>query len=257
MKKTLTLILLVFMTTLNAQIASMDAFVINDGKDGDYRKIEEFVAPLKAMAIKEGNLMQWVVMKRKAGGDLTSIDKSKEIANYVVFNVYKSKSQMESDNWSNYKKYAEKVYKRKMSKSSIAKMFKMAEGTEVKKSWRQYTIEGIYQTPTYRAQVGDIINLSPMEALNEDYEKFEMEYFMPNWQKVINSGGLRMWGLTKVVSSNDNAFKNLTHFVFQNKTGAEIIYEEESFLDSKLLELGMESRKMYDSAELEIIYLEN
>ena len=57
MKKTLTLILLVFMTTLNAQIASMDAFVINDGKDGDYRKIEEFVAPLKAMAIKEGNLM--------------------------------------------------------------------------------------------------------------------------------------------------------------------------------------------------------
>ena len=257
MKKTLTLILLVFMTTLNAQIASMDAFVINDGKDGDYIKIEEFVAPLKAMAIKEGNLMQWVVMKRKAGGDLTSIDKSKEIANYVVFNVYKSKSQMESDNWSNYKKYAEKVYKRKMSKSSIAKMFKMAEGTEVKKSWRQYTIEGIYQTPTYRAQVGDIINLSPMEALNEDYEKFEMEYFMPNWQKVINSGGLRMWGLTKVVSSNDTAFKNLTHFVFQNKTGTEIIYEEESFLDSKLLELGMESRKMYDSAELEIIYLEN
>ena len=77
---------------------------------------------------------------------------------------------------------------------------------------------------------------------------------MPNWQKVINSGGLRMWGLTKVVSSNDTAFKNLTHFVFQNKTGTEIIYEEESFLDSKLLELGMESRKMYDSAELEIIY---
>ena len=94
------------MTTLNAQIASMDAFVINDGKDGDYRKIEEFVAPLKAMAIKEGNLMQWVVMKRKAGGDLTSIDKSKEIANYVVFNVYKSKSQMESDNWSNYKHFS-------------------------------------------------------------------------------------------------------------------------------------------------------
>ncbi len=104
MKKTLTNIFLVLTTILNAQIATMDAYVINDGKDADYRQIEEFIAPLKAMAIKEGNLMQWVVMKRKSGGDLTSIDESKEVANYVVFNIYKDNSQMELDDWNNYKK---------------------------------------------------------------------------------------------------------------------------------------------------------
>lgn len=34
-------------------------------------------------------------------------------------------------------------------------------------------------------------------------------------------------------------------------------YEEETFLDTKLLQLGLDSRKMYDAAELEIIHFEN
>ena len=133
--------------------------------------------------------------------------------------IYKDKSQMGSDNWNNYRGYASKVYNRKMSKSSINKMFNMAEGNQVKKSWRQYLIQGIYQTPSYRPQVGDVINLDPMEALNEDYENFELEFFMPRWKKVVDEGGLRMWGLAKVLSSSDNAYKNLTHFVFKNPTG--------------------------------------
>ena len=41
------------------------------------------------------------------------------------------------------------------------------------KSVRQYLMKGVYQTPSYRPQVGDVINMDPMEALNEDYENFE------------------------------------------------------------------------------------
>ena len=66
-----------------------------------------------------------------------------------------------------------------------------------------------------------------------------------------------MWGLAKVVSSSANAFKNLTHLVFQNRTGVDLVFEEETFLESKLLQLGLDSRKMYDAAELEIIHIEN
>ena len=76
MRKILTLISVLIFSNLNSQIASMEAYVIQDGKDGDYRKIESFVAPLKAMAIKEGKLLRWAVMKRKSGGDLSSIDNS-------------------------------------------------------------------------------------------------------------------------------------------------------------------------------------
>ena len=235
----------------------MEAYVIQDGKDGDYRKIESFVAPLKAMAIKEGKLLRWAVMKRKSGGDLSSIDNTKEMANYLVFNVYKDQSQMDSDDWNNYRGYASKVYKWKMSKSSISKMFNMAEGNQVKKSVRQYLMKGIYQTPSYRPQVGDVINIDPMEALNEDYENFELEYFMPRWEKVVDEGGLRMWGLTKVISSNDNAYKNLTHFVFKNPTGAPIKFGTNSFIDSKLQEMGTKSRKMFNGATMEIIHIEN
>ena len=257
MRKILTLISVLIFSNLNSQIASMEAYVIQDGKDGDYRKIESFVAPLKAMAIKEGKLLRWAVMKRKSGGDLSSIDNTKEMANYLVFNVYKDQSQMDSDDWNNYRGYASKVYKGKMSKSSISKMFNLAEGNQVKKSVRQYLMKGIYQTPSYRPQIGDVINIDPMEALNEDYENFELEYFMPRWEKVVDEGGLRMWGLTKVISSNDNAYKNLTHFVFKNPTGAPIRFGTNSFIDSKLQEMGTKSRKMFNGATMEIIHIEN
>ena len=96
--------------------------------------------------------------------------------------------------------------------------------------------------PHHRPQVGDVINMDPMEALNEDYENFELEYFMPRWEKVVDEGGLRMWA-TKVLSSSDNAYKNLTHFVFKNPTGAPIKFGTNSFLDSKLQEMGTNSRK--------------
>ena len=96
-----------------------------------------------------------------------------------------------------------------------------------------------------------------MEALNEDYENFELEFFMPRWEKVVDEGGLRMWGLTKVLSSSDNAYKNLTHFVFKNPTGLPIKFGENSFLDSKLQEMGIQSRKGYNGATLEILHIEN
>lgn len=257
MKKFLTLTSVLITSWLSAQIASMEAYVIYEGKDNDYRKIENFVAPLKAMAVKEGNLVQWIVMKRKSGGDLTSIDKSTEIATYLVFNVYKDRAQMESDDWNNYRGYANNIYKNKMSKSSISKMFSLIEGGKVKKQVRQYLIQGLYQTASFRPQIGDVITLDPMEALNEDYESFELEFFKPRWQKVIDNGGLRMWGFAKVISSNDNAYKNLTHFVFKNPTGLPISFDENSFLDSKLEAMGMKSRKIYNGATMEIIHIVN
>jgi len=91
-----------------------------------------------------------------------------------------------------------------------------------------------------------------MEALNIDYEQFELGYFMPNWSKIIDQGGLRMWGLARIKSSSDNAYKNLTHFVFQNLIGIEYTFEEPTFIKQKVQETGMASRKMY---EMEIIFL--
>ena len=59
--------------------------------------------------------------ERKSGGDPSTIDKTKEIANYLVFNVYKDQSQMDSDNWNNYRGYASKVYKGKCQKVLLTK----------------------------------------------------------------------------------------------------------------------------------------
>ena len=62
MRIILTFFSILIFTNLSSQIASMEAYVIQEGKDNDYRKIESFVAPLKAMAIKEGKLLRWAVI---------------------------------------------------------------------------------------------------------------------------------------------------------------------------------------------------
>jgi|TARA_B110000259_G_scaffold35522_1_gene39838 hypothetical protein len=254
MKKIYLITSLFFCTLLlNAQIATMEAYVIKDGMTGDYEALEDFVSPLKSMAIKEGNLQAWMVMKRKSGGNLQEIDPQKKVADYLVFNIYKDEAQMEADSWKAYPNYAYSHYKNKMSKKNIDKMM----STNPKESARTYVIENIYQTPNYRPQVGDAINMAPMEALNEDYEQFELGFFMPIWSKIIEQGGLRMWGLARVKSSSDNSYKNLTHFVFQNPTGMEYTFEEPTFIEQKVQEMGMASRKMYDMAEMEIIFLAN
>ena len=120
MRKILTLISVLIFSNLNSQIASMEAYVIQDGKDGDYRKIESFVAPLKVYGNQRSKLLRWAVMK-KIRGDLSSIDNSKEMANYLVFNVYKDQSQMDSDDWNNYRGYASKVYKGRCRKVPLTK----------------------------------------------------------------------------------------------------------------------------------------
>ncbi|MGY8792353.1 MAG: hypothetical protein ACKVI9_01655, partial [Gammaproteobacteria bacterium] len=185
--------------------------------------------------------------------NLQEIDPQKKVADYLVFNIYKDETQMEADIWSTYVKYAYAHYKNKMSKKNIDKRF----SSNPKESARTYVIENVYQTPSYRPQIGDAINMGPMEALNDDYEQFELEFFMPMWRKIIEKGGLRMWGLARVKSSSDNAYKNLTHFVFQNPTGMEYTFDESTFIEQKVQEMGVASRKMYEMAEMEIIFLAN
>ena len=57
MKKTTVIISTLFCTLLlNAQIATMKSYVIKAGMTDEYEALEDFVSPLKSMAVKEGNL---------------------------------------------------------------------------------------------------------------------------------------------------------------------------------------------------------
>jgi hypothetical protein len=254
MKKTASIVSTLFCTLLlNAQIETMEAYVIKDGMIDDYEAFENFVYPHKLMAINEGKLQGWMVMKRRSGGNFREIDPQKKVADYSVFNIYKDEAQREADNSTAYPNYAYSHYKHKMSKKNVEKMLSI----HPKESARTYVIENVYQTPNYRPRIGDVINMAPMEQLNDDYEKFELGFYMPMWSKIIEKGGLKMWGLTRVKSSSDNAYKNLTHFVFQNTTDMEYTFDEFKFIEQKVHEIGVASRKMYDMAEMEINFLAN
>ena len=134
---------------LNAQIATIEAYVIKDGMTDEYEALEDFVSPLKSMAIKEINLQTWMVMKRKSGGNLQEIDPQKKVVDYLVFNIYQDEAQMEADSKKAYSNYAYSNYayshcKNKMSKKNIDKMM----STNPKESARSMSSKISIKHPT-------------------------------------------------------------------------------------------------------------
>ena len=129
---------------LNAQIATIEAYVIKDGMTDEYEALEDFVSPLKSMAIKEINLQTWMVMKRKSGGNLQEIDPQKKVVDYLVFNIYQDEAQMEADSWKAHSNYAYSHCKNKMSKKNIDKMM----STNPKESARSMSSKISIKHPT-------------------------------------------------------------------------------------------------------------
>lgn len=129
---------------LNAQIATIEAYVIKDGMTDEYEALEDFVSPLKSMAIKEINLQTWMVMKRKSGGNLQEIDPQKKVVDYLVFNIYQDEAQMEADSKKAYSNYAYSHCKNKMSKKNIDKMM----STNPKESARSMSSKISIKHPT-------------------------------------------------------------------------------------------------------------
>ncbi len=132
---------------LNAQIATIEAYVIKDGMTDEYEALEDFVSPLKSMAIKEINLQTWMVMKRKSGGNLQEIDPQKKVVDYLVFNIYQDEAQMEADSKKAYSNYATNMLshcKNKMSKKNIDKMM----STNPKESARSMSSKISIKHPT-------------------------------------------------------------------------------------------------------------
>ena len=236
-------------TSAYSQVIVMDIVQVKEGMNAQYEAVEKFVEPIKREAVKMGKQLGWYIMKRKSGGDLSEIEK-KGVGDYIILNIYQDEAQMKAGmDWDAISK---KVYKGKMSSRSIEK--RLETGGAPRKNTRSYTLENVYYTKPGQANRGDSVSIFPAEALNDEYEKYEMEVFRPMWEKRILEGSHKYWGFNKIIKRSDNAYQNLTHIIFNSGTGVESNIKPD-FATQKAMNMGYNSRKGFDNAVCEIIFL--
>ena len=255
MKKLFLLLLLLVPLFGLAQYAIADFIVLNEGTEEDYLELEKVWKVYHQKSKDAGEKSGWAVWKR------TPKDDDGELAaDYVVFNQFNSKEQME--NWMN-NFYLEKVIsvmktslKGKMSSRAINKIVNNAN---IKKQVRTYTLELIDATPLSEGslKIGDKMTSAAMIQTTEDYEQVESHIYKPHVLKQIENGNHKWWGFTKVIDRNENAYEEISHMTWNIPVkGAKFsdYFVENDFITKVLSDKVVNSRQMNPGSELTLVY---
>ena len=210
MKKLYLQILLAFISfSLNAQIyTEVEEVTLKEGTESDYEAFESFWGVVKEKMISDGYQDGWFIWKV----DPTSFD-GNPWADYLIVNVYKDKSQMESMNnkpqswWVDYMK---KAHKGKTKRSVIKKYTNETINNKYREKSVTYTNQRISDlSGGGNPSKGLVGYYHGIEQLNEDYIDFELK-FLENYIRAENFG----WEVNKISDRTDNAYKPVTHMIF-------------------------------------------
>jgi hypothetical protein len=260
MKKLFLLLTLTFTITTSAQYAIISAVDIKDGEDAAYLKTEEFWGPLHKQAIKDGlelNQSVWKVIQNS--------DQRETPADYFIITGFSSKEQL--DNYlsgsANFGEIAQKVYKGKMSKRAISRMFDSSQDSSNER--RNYHLQGVSATVFAGGDInpGDMMTMNSTIAKSEDFETWEIEVAKPLVEKAIMDGNHRWWNLARIYERTENAYEGITHMFFNiGVEGGESFgkYFEEygsTFKGAKLME-GLQAASDHQNfVTLELVSIHN
>ena len=139
MKKILLLITLSFTFTSFAQYAIVSAVDIKEGSEVDYLKTEKFWGPLHKKAIEDGVQTQQAVWKV-----IQTNDERENPADYFIITSFSSKEQLENYSSADFGSYAQEVYKGKMSRRAITRMFDNSPNSSNER--RNYHLKAVSRT---------------------------------------------------------------------------------------------------------------
>ena len=181
MKNLFLTLALVFSFSINAQHAVMWAVDLKDGGEKQYLELESFYSEIHKEAVKQGLRSGWSVWKRTPKeGDEDSA------AEYFIFDNYSSEEQMEAgiDNQA----IAQKVYKGKMSRRAIAKMFDNS-AYDAEKERRVYRLKAVDLTIRAGGKIkkGDKATINLMNKKSDDFVSGKRKYVQKNDELNIDS----------------------------------------------------------------------
>ena len=254
MKKLLYITFLFIITlSYSQEQVAYEAIWLNDGMEEQYLEVETFWSEIKKEAISRDLQNGWVVWKVVKDPENESHSKKPD---YIVMNGYKDSDQREKQiNW---EELGMEVYKGKLSKSKYKKEFAKWQGTRKKTS--RFLVERLDNTEWKIPQGSETkVYFNGFQALNDDYENYEMKFFKKWHEKRMETGDLGWWEFNKVISRSDNENQDVTHFtmdiaLIDNYMGS--YPQPTEFSDQMLMKHGSESRKRIIGDELELKFVQ-
>ena len=244
-----TFLALIFSASLSAQFYwTHEAITLNEGTEDDYEQFEAFWGVAKEKAISEGIQGGWSIWKVNP-----SSNDNDPWADYIIINLYESKEQMDaalskSGDW--WMEYIQDAHKGKTKRSVIRKYVKETLDGKYRASTRSYTMKNISNLSEDGLDIEGGVTAAYLgvEELNEDYVDFEKEYF-----REAHKGNKYWWDLSEIIDRSENAYKPITHSIFEiNKEGYQP-ESPESFTDKMMVKYGMASRKVHGWLQLELV----
>ena len=254
MKKLLyiTFLFIITLSYTQEQVA-YEAIWLNDGMEEQYLEVETFWSEIKKEAISRDLQNGWVVWKVVKDPENESHSKKPD---YIVMNGYKDSDQREKQ--TNWEELGMEVYKGKLSKSKYKKEFAKWQGTRKKTS--RFLVERL-DNSEWKIPPGSEtkVYFNGFQALNDDYENYEMKFFKKWHEKRMETGDLGWWEFNKVISRSDNENQDVTHFtmdiaLIDNYMGS--YPQPTKFSDQMLMKHGSESRKRIIGDELELKFVQ-
>ncbi len=209
MKKLIFLFILLFSVSSFGQYAIVSAVDLKEGSESEYLKTEKFWGPLHKRAIEDGVQTQQAVWKV-----IQTNDERENPADYFIITSFSSKEQLENYSSADYAAYAQEVYRGKMSRRAITRMFENSPNSSNVR--RNYHLEAVSRTILAGGGLvpGDRMSITSTIAKSDEFETWETEIIKPMVEKEILMGQHRYWGLAKIYERTENAYENATHFFF-------------------------------------------
>ena len=139
MKKLIFLFILLFSVNSFSQYAIVSAVDLKEGSESEYLKTEKFWGPLHKRAIEDGVQTQQAVWKV-----IQTNDERENPADYFIITSFSSKEQLENYSSADYAAYAQEVYRGKMSRRAITRMFENSPNSSNVR--RNYHLEAVSRT---------------------------------------------------------------------------------------------------------------
>ena len=253
MKTLLSVITLSLCLTLSAQsYIQLEVISLKEGQEDEYLKIEEFYSEVKRLAVEKGLQSGWAVFKN-IPNDQNKIE-GLSYPDYMVFNLFDSKEQMEQE--IDFNSLTIMAHKGRTKKKIIKKM--ISNWAEPRKETRYYTYKRISNTDWGLGEFKKGMKMfgAAVQQLDESYIDYELKFFKKYHDQQIKTKERGWWELNEIISSSDNALKEMTHIIFEapGPMWGKIENPAADFTQKMMTENGLKTRKMWPHFEMDLQY---
>ena len=198
MKKLITLLLVVFITTrVEAQENPKQLYLlfefmqVNDEQESDYWEVEEFWSGIHKQRVADKTILSWDMWSLTPGG----VEQGSQYMTVTTFASLKDMLQA-SASW-DVGTYVKKAYPDMKEKELNAMFEKTAKSRDIA---HQVYLQRTDRTENpFEMKTGTIATIDIMKQLDEGYEKAESEIFKPWHQEMVTKGKKGSWGLLRVI----------------------------------------------------------